>query len=438
MNEQIQSPTERLKPEGQTDSENGARRGAVQSGARTRAEKVSGAKPTERLKLNRQTSSENAARRGAVHNGVELTPLKPQIRAEEPKATERLVGSIERVTFHSEESGFCVLRVKVRGHHDLITITGTAASVAPGEYIDCDGQFINDRQYGLQFKAQRLSIVPPGTLDGIEKYLASGMIKGIGPHFAKKLIKAFGEEVFTVIEQEPNKLRALPGIGQIRMQRVAAGWAEQKAIREIMIFLQSYGVGPSRAVRIYKTYGNEAIAKVSENPYQLALDIYGIGFKTADTIAGKLGIPSDSPMRAQAGVRHALQELSNQGHCACVYEDLAQMSAKLLAIPEALTLAAIEHEIAAGNLVMEEIESKRLVYLKSLNQAEIGVASHLKRLNTGTSPWSAMELDQALSILDQQCEIELSHSQQNALQLALRHKVLGDHRRTWCRENHIG
>jgi exodeoxyribonuclease V alpha subunit len=201
-----------------------------------------------------------------------------------------LSGSIERVTFHSEASGFCVLRVKVKGNRDPVTVIGSAASVSAGEFIECLGSWVNDRQHGLQFKAKELKVVPPATLEGIEKYLGSGMVKGIGPHFAKKLVKAFGIDVFDVIEQTPERLLELPGIGKKRQERVTSAWSEQKAIRGIMVFLQSHGVGTSRSVRIYKTYGDEAIAKVQENPYRLALDIHGIGFKTADTLAQKLGI----------------------------------------------------------------------------------------------------------------------------------------------------
>ena len=189
--------------------------------------------------------------------------------------TEQLTGAVERVTFHSEETGFCVLRVKVRGHRDLVTVVGTAATITPGEYVEGQGVWVNDRTHGLQFKTQALRVVPPSTLEGIEKYLGSGMVKGIGPHFAKKLVQAFGEQVFDVIEQTPERLTDLDGIGPKRKQRVVEAWEAQKIIREIMVFLHSHGVGTARAVRIYKTYGNEAIVKVQENPYRLALDIHG-------------------------------------------------------------------------------------------------------------------------------------------------------------------
>ncbi|WP_295606264.1 ATP-dependent RecD-like DNA helicase, partial [uncultured Lamprocystis sp.] len=193
-----------------------------------------------------------------------MTESNPRYHADPP--AEHLSGSIERVTFHSEQSGFCVLRVKVRGQRDLVTVIGAAASVTPGEFIECQGQWINDRQHGLQFKAAGLRCVPPSTVEGIERYLGSGMVKGIGPHFARKLVRAFGERVFDVIEDNPERLLELPGIGPKRQARVTGAWAEQKVIREIMVFLQSHGVGTARAVRIYKTYGDDAIARVTENP----------------------------------------------------------------------------------------------------------------------------------------------------------------------------
>jgi exodeoxyribonuclease V alpha subunit len=258
--------------------------------------------------------------------------MKTPLNVQTEKPVERLSGSIERVTFHSEESGFCVLRVKVSGRKDLVTVVGSVASVSAGEYIECMGYWVRDRNHGLQFKAGELNVIPPSTLEGIEKYLGSGMIRGIGPHFSKKLVCAFGENVFQVIEEAPERLLELPGIGKKRKERLSKAWAEQKVVREIMVFLQSHGLGTARAVRIYKTYGEEAISKVVDNPYRLALDIHGIGFKTADTLAQRLGIPSDSPKRAQAGVRHVLQQISEDGHCAATQETLVEASTNLLNI----------------------------------------------------------------------------------------------------------
>ena len=337
----------------------------------------------------------------------------------DPSPRERLAGAVERVTFHSEESGFCVLRVKVRGEQDLVTVVGNAAAVSPGEYIEAQGLWVNDRQHGLQYRADQLQVVPPTTLEGIEKYLGSGMVKGIGPHFARKLVRAFGEAVFEVIETSPARLEELEGIGPKRRERVVAAWAEQKVIREIMVFLQSHGVGTSRAVRIYKTYGDAAILKVSENPYRLALDIWGIGFKTADTLAQRLGIPHDSPLRAQAGVRHVLQVWSEQGHCAAPPEKLTAMAVDLLAIPEAIIRQAIDQEQAEGNLILD----RELLFLTPLQRAEAGCAQHLRRLLAGSPPWGRIDPAMALPWVEAQTGLQLSPSQREAVATMLANKV---------------
>src|SRR5215470_3516615 len=176
----------------------------------------------------------------------------------------------------------CVLRAKARGHRDLVTVVGHAATIAAGEWITASGEWVNDRIHGQQFKARSLRTSAPSTVDGIEKYLASGMIRGIGPVYAKKLVRVFGDKVFDVIEAQPDRLREVDGIGPVRASRITAAWAEQKVVREIVVFLHSHGVGTARAVRIYKTYGADAVQVMSQNPYRLARDIRGIGFKTAD------------------------------------------------------------------------------------------------------------------------------------------------------------
>src|SRR5712691_10686640 len=328
--------------------------------------------------------------------------------------TEQLTGAVERVTFHSEETGFCVLRVKVRGHRDLVTVVGTAATITPGEYIEGQGGWVTDRTHGLQFKTQALRVVPPSTLEGIEKYLGSGMVKGIGPHFAKKLVHAFKEEVFDVIEQTPERLTELDGIGPKRKQRVVEAWAAQKIIREIMVFLHSHGVGTARAVRIYKTYGNEAIVRVQENPYRLALDIHGIGFKTADTLAQRLGIPRDAVIRAQAGVRHVLQEFAEDGHCAVHQDELIETAATLLEIPAATVEHAVALECQEDHLIAEEIDGRPCLFLTPLHRAEMGVASHLLRLLQGGLPWGQIDAARAIPWVEQRTGRTLSPSQREA------------------------
>ena len=230
-------------------------------------------------------------------------------------STEVLAGLIDRVTFHNSDNGFCVLRIKARGQRDLITLVGHAAMISAGEFVRASGSWVNDRTHGVQFSASFLKATAPTTVEGIEKYLGSGMLRGIGPVYAKKLVCAFGEAVFDVIEQQPGRLREVTGIGPKRAERIIAGWAEQKVIREIMLFLHSNGVGTSRAVRIYKTYGADAIRLISENPDRLARDIRGIGFRTADQIAAKLGIEKTALIRVRAGISYALAEAMDDGHC---------------------------------------------------------------------------------------------------------------------------
>ncbi|ESQ13319.1 MAG TPA: ATP-dependent RecD-like DNA helicase [Chromatiaceae bacterium] len=352
-----------------------------------------------------------------------MNQLNPPSRPADRQPLESLAGSVERVTFHAADSGFCVLRVKVRGQRELVTVIGSAASITAGEYIECRGGWVNDRQHGLQFKARELRVIPPSTLEGIERYLGSGMVKGIGPHFAHKLVQAFGERVFDVIEDNPEQLLTLTGIGRKRQRRVTDAWAEQKIIREIMVFLQSHGVGSARAVRIYKTYGDQAVQRVRENPYRLALDIYGIGFKTADSIARRLGIPADSLIRAQAGVRHVLQEIANDGHCAAWSDQLAGAAAHLLGIPLAVINAAIHAELAEENLVAEEIDGRPVLLLTPLQRAEQGIALSLERLARNPPPWGSINPDKALSWVERQTGLVLSDSQRTAIARTINGKL---------------
>jgi exodeoxyribonuclease V alpha subunit len=336
---------------------------------------------------------------------------------------EGIEGSIERVTFHNEETGFCVLRVKVKGQRDLITVLGSMASVTPGEFIECRGSWFNDKKHGLQFKAQHIQAIPPATLDGIQKYLGSGMMKGIGAFFAKKLVQAFGEDVFDVIENYPERLTKLEGIGEKRKEQIVSAWAEQKAIRNIMVFLQSHGVGTARAVRIYKTYGDLAIAKVQENPYRLAQDIHGIGFKTADALAIRLGVPRDSILRAQAGVHYVLQDLCQQGHCAVTYQALMEASIALLEIAEPIIQDAIKNEIAAEKLILDPINEVPCIFSASLYHAEVFAVEHLKRILSGMRPWGEIDAATAIPAVEQKTGLQLSHSQKKAIETVLQHKL---------------
>jgi len=336
---------------------------------------------------------------------------------------ERIDGPVERVTFHSEETGFCVLRVKVKGQRDLVTVVGSLASISPGESIECSGTWFNDKKHGLQFKAQQIQVIPPATLEGIQKYLGSGMVRGIGPHFAKKLMDAFGESVFDVIEHQPERLMELEGIGEKRRQQVVSAWSEQKAIRNIMVFLQSHGVGTAKAVRIYKTYGDLAITRVQENPYRLAHDIHGIGFKTADALAVRLGIPKDSILRAQAGVHHVLHDLCQHGHCAVDYQKLVEASVALLEIEEPTIKAAIENEVAAEKLVPDNIDDAPCIFPSSLYRAEVSAAEHLKRILKGYPIWGKVDAVKSIPWIEQKTGLQLSDSQRKAIGTVLKYKL---------------
>ena len=337
---------------------------------------------------------------------------------------EPLSGLVERVTFHSPVTGFCVLRVKVRGHRDLVTVLGSAASIQPGEFIQASGRWDTHREHGLQFRTTFLTVTPPSSLEGIEKYLGSGMIRGIGPHFAKTLVTAFGEEVFEVIEHAPERLRTLDGIGPKRVERITAGWADQKAIREIMVFLQSHGVGTARAVRIYKTYGADAIPLVSENPYRLARDIKGIGFLTADQIAETLGIEKTAMIRARAGIAYTLAEAVSAGHCGLPVDDLMPMAEKLLEIPAAILHEALHQELQDDTVVADTIGERRCIFLGHLWHAEKVVAERLNALAGGQPSWPRIDTGKAIPWVERQLGVTLAESQRAAVTMAVSSKTI--------------
>ena len=255
---------------------------------------------------------------------------------------EQVQGVIERVTFHNPETGYCVLRVQVKGQRELITVVGYSQQVTVGEYLTALGEWVLDRNHGRQFRATELRTVPPHTSEGIQKYLASGRIRGIGPQLARRIVAHFKEHTLEVIDQSPAFLAQVPGIGPKTIERIRQSWMEQKTVREILVFLHSYGIGTARAHRIYKAYGEHAIEWIRANPYRLCTDIWGIGFATADALALKLGVPPHSPHRAQAAVRHVLTEATNEGHVGLPEEMVRERAVALTHIPPQLITEAIE------------------------------------------------------------------------------------------------
>jgi exodeoxyribonuclease V alpha subunit len=373
---------------------------------------------------------EFGASTGGFRSGATALAL-PQSRSLQPKAStpatrpvENLSGLIERVTFFNEENGFAVLKVQVKGQRELLTVVGSLPSVSAGEWVTAEGQWVHDKEFGHQFKAELLRSSAPTTREGIEKYLGSGMVKGIGPVYAKKLVAKFGEKIFDIIEQESGRLQDVEGIGPKRRHEIKAAWAEQKVIREIMVFLHSNGVSTSRAVRIYKTYGENAIEQVRQNPFSLAKDIHGIGFKTADQIAEKIGIPHDSVLRACAGLDHVLLTATEDGHCAIPTSTLLEEAGRLLGVEEKIVTAALDRSLGAGDLARENITGEDMVFLPVLKRAEETIASRMRKLCESLAEYPPIDFEKAIAWCQQKTGKELAPTQRNALQQALTRRVL--------------
>ncbi|CAO5674488.1 MAG: ATP-dependent RecD-like DNA helicase [Holosporales bacterium] len=330
---------------------------------------------------------------------------------------EIIQGTIERITFHNEDSGFCVLRMKVSGFKDLVTLVGNIASVGVGEYIHATGSWINNKTYGQQFKATSVKITKPNSLEGIQKYLGSGMIKGIGPKNAEKLVDKFGKNVFDIIEYHPYRLKEIPGIGQYRIDMITQAWQEQKIIREIMLFLHSHNVSQSRATRIFKTYGQKSIDKILENPYQLAKDIRGIGFLSADKIAQNIGIDKNSIIRARAGLRFALFEAMERGHCGLPQNDLIESASVLVDIEKEILQDALTQALEDTEFVCVTIDDTVCIFLSTLYFSEQNIAKKLHALLSQPLPWEGKPFKITSAIT-------LSDSQKNAIDVALHSKVL--------------
>lgn len=340
------------------------------------------------------------------------------------KPVDSVSGLIERVTYYKEETGFCVLRVKVKEKRDLVTVVASLPSVSAGEWITAEGHWVRDREHGMQLRAELAKTAPPTSREGIERYLGSGMVKGIGPVYAKKLVDRFGDKIFDIIENQSGQLEDVPGIGPGRRQRIKEAWAEQRYIREIMVFLHSHGVSTGRAVRIYKLYGEQAIDKVRQNPYRLAKDIVGIGFQTADKIAQKMGIPADSILRACAGIEYLLGEASADGHCALPKEILMEEAQRLLDVKETRIAEALLKLIQEREVEPELIEGEELIFLPRLRNGEIEIAARILELAEGKPPYPAIDIPRAIEWVQKKTGKELATSQRAALQEAITRRVL--------------
>ena len=294
---------------------------------------------------------------------------------------ERLRCVVERITYQNEQNGYTVIKCSAKGYQDLITVVGTMPEVHIGAVLTLTGSWKMDAKYGRQFAAETFEETLPATVYGIEKYLGSGLIKGIGPKFAGRIVRQFGSETLNVIEDTPDELLKVPGIGRVRVEKIKKSWEEQKEIKNIMLFLQGHNVSTSHATKIYKTYGNESIAVVQENPYRLADDIWGIGFKTADTIAEKLGFDHNKPVRLRSGLLYTLNRLSEDGHCYSLRDQLLRTGSELLEVGEDLLAETLKEMIRAEDVIVEPLaDGENAIYLPPFYFAEVGTARRLKQI----------------------------------------------------------
>ncbi len=337
-----------------------------------------------------------------------------------------LDGVLERIVYANEETAWSVVKIDVPGRREPVSAVGKLLGVQPGESLRLRGEWIQDRKYGEQFRVDSYLTIQPATLAGIEKYLGSGLVRGIGKVMAGRLVKNFGLDTLDVIENQAKRLTDVEGIGPVRSARMREAWAEQRGIKDVMLFLQSHGVTTSHAIRIYKEYKERAIAIVKENPYRLALDVFGIGFKTADQIAQNLGVEPSSPQRAEAGLLHLLKELAEDGHVFCPEDILIESAEKILAIERPVILRAIETLALTGHAVIETpaANGARAIYLTSLHSAETTTASILIRLIETPAKPIRIDADRAIAWFEEGHRITLAPQQAEAIRRAIREGVL--------------
>ena len=335
-----------------------------------------------------------------------------------------LSGTIERVTFHNEENGYCVLRVSISDARKTQTVVGNCAAPNTGEEIAARGEWIEDDQFGSQFRASEISTSEPDNLKGIERYLGSGLIDGIGPTYAKKLVNKFGPEVFNIIDDRSKRLEEVEGIGPKRRKEIKKSWEKQKSVRRIMVFLHQHGISTARAVRIYKTYGDESIKKLKNNPYRLSHDLHGVGFKTADAIASKLGINFDDWSRIEAGLQFALQTATGNGHCALPETELIESTTELLGVDQIKIEDCLKKIITKSEVIRDEINSVTMIFPPQLITSEKIVSQKILNLASKKPDYPKFEIEKALSWCQKKIGYPLAEGQRKAVELALRERVL--------------
>jgi exodeoxyribonuclease V alpha subunit len=367
--------------------------------------------------------------------GGGTVPGMQQTRA----APSTLEAVLERITYANEETGYTVARVATDRSSDLLTVVGPLLGAQPGESLRLQGRWASHPQYGRQFQVEAYQTMLPATIQGIRRYLGSGLIKGIGPKMAERIVDHFGEDTLRLIEEEPGRLVEVPGLGPKRTAMITTAWAEQQAIKEVMVFLQGVGVSTSLAVRIYKAYRDDAIEVVRREPYRLAADVWGIGFKTADQIARSLGIPHDSPQRVKAGLQFALSQAAEDGHCYLPETELVAKATGLLEVEGGLTSRCLEELIQEEGVVAEPLPTApqspidqqaptdRAIWLVPFHRAEVALAGGLLRLLDASvdrlASFQTVDWTVALDWLRQRTGVTLAPEQEAAVRLALTERV---------------
>jgi exodeoxyribonuclease V alpha subunit len=335
------------------------------------------------------------------------------------EAGETISGLIESVVFHSEDSGYSVCRLKVAGREELVTVVGSCSTPWVGETMKASGQWTRHAKHGLQLQASSMICYPPNSPKAIEKYLASGMIRGVGKVTAERLVAKFGADTLRIIERESQRLQEVPGLGPHRRKLIKESWNEQMGVRDLMLFLRGHGIGTAQAFRIRRQYGEHAVTLIRENPYRLCDDVWGIGFKTADSVALSLGVPKDSEIRARAGLSYLLHFMSDEGHCFAPRDELVEYTASQLDIPEPTVKTALSNLLASGVLIAEDWN----IYLAPMYRAEKGTAENLARLLSTKASFPPIISENALPWAEKKMRLHFDEIQAQALHTSLRNKV---------------
>lgn len=340
---------------------------------------------------------------------------------------DQICGYIERITFQNPENGYTIAQLKIPNKADPVCIVGTMPSIKPGETVRCFGQWKQHLIHGRQFMVSEYKVEAPADIIGIKKYLGSGLIKGIGPVYASRIVQKFGVDTLNVIDQQPERLREVNGLGDKRLEKIKTCWSEQKSIREVMIFLQSHGVSPSYAQKIFKAYGESSISKVKDNPFHLAKDIFGIGFRTADTIAKKIGIAHDAPQRVDAGIEYVLYELSNEGHVCYPLAEFLIAAEEILQVQKTFIESRIDQLQNENRIILFDIvhegELKKFIWACSFFNSETSIARELLRIKQGACNLRQVDIPRALQWVQETLKITLAANQQTAVSCALSDKV---------------